>query len=73
MVEPTKENLPDTNSYMETTYKFRATTSGVLNTDYIKWSYSVLTNKDYYGLISVKDKHKPLSFTGEEISFKPSY
>lgn len=72
LVEPTKENLPDINSYMETIYKFRATTSGVLNTDYIKWSYAVLTNKDYYGLLSVKDKHKPLSFTGEEISFKPS-
>ncbi len=71
MFEPTKDNLPDIDSYMETEYKFKATTSGVVNTDYIKWCYAVLTNSEYRGKVKISTVSEQISQTGEEITFKP--
>ena len=71
MFEPTKDNLPDIDSYMETEYKFKATTSGVVNTDYIKWCYAVLTNSEYRGKVKISTVSEQISQTGEEIKFKP--
>ena len=71
LFEPTKDNLPDIDSYMETEYKFKATTSGVVNTDYIKWCYAVLTNSEYRGKVKISTVSEQISQTGEEITFKP--
>ena len=71
LFEPTKDDLPDIDSYMETEYKFKATTSGVVNTDYIKWCYAVLTNSEYRGKVKISTVSEQISQTGEEIKFKP--
>ena len=71
LFEPTKDNLPDIDSYMETEYKFKATTSGVVNTDYINWCYAVLTNSEYRGKVKISTVSEQISQTGEEIKFKP--
>lgn len=71
LVKPTKENLPDIDSFMDTEYTFKVLSKNVNNLDSIKWCYAVLTAEEYNKNQKVSTVSEEIKQTGEEITFKP--